>query len=77
MTIDTKHSFVSSASGHHAERIYCNVTESRKLQTCGRASVATADFFSLDLGFFYSGQTLEMYVVLLYFPFKNTIVSQA
>ena len=50
-------------------------------------------FFSLDLGFFcfiwgsavfienqfffYSGYILEMYVVLLYFPFKNTVVSQA
>jgi len=50
-------------------------------------------FFSLDLGFFYfiwgsgvfienlgffdSGQILEMYVVLLYLPFKNTAVSQA
>ena len=49
-------------------------------------------FFSLDLGFFsfiwgsgpfienlvifYSGQILEMYVVLLYFPFQNTVVSQ-
>ena len=45
-------------------------------------------FFSLDLEFssgfwgfywksvfFYSGQVLEMYVVLLYFPFKNTVVS--
>jgi len=27
--------------------------------------------------FFYSGQILEMYVVLLYFQFKNTVVSQA
>jgi len=26
-------------------------------------------------GFFDSGQILEMYVVLLYFPFKNTVVS--
>ena len=43
-------------------------------------------FFSLDLGFwgfywksgfFDSGQILEMYVVLLYFPFKKTIVSKA
>jgi len=56
-------------------------------------SVATAVFFSLDLGvfcfvwgsevfiknlgFFDSGQILEMYVVLLYFPFMNTVVSQA
>jgi len=55
--------------------------------------VATAVFFSLDLfffcfiwgsgvfienlGFFDSGQILEMYVVLLYFPFKNTVVSHA
>jgi len=55
-------------------------------------SVATAVFFSLDLffrfiwgsgvfienlEFFDFGQILEMYVVLLYFPFKNTAVSQA
>jgi len=40
-------------------------------------SVATAVFLSLDLGFFHSGQFLEMSVVLLYFPFKNTVVSQA
>jgi len=56
-------------------------------------SVATARVFSLDLeffcfiwgsgvfikdlGFFDSGQILEMYVVLLYFAFKNTVVSQA
>ena len=49
-------------------------------------------FFSLDLGFsllsgvlglllkiwcfFDSGQILEIYVVLLYFPFQNTVVSQ-
>jgi len=45
-------------------------------------SVATAGDFSLDLGFscfiwglFDSGQILEMYVVLLHFPFKNTVVS--
>ena len=53
-------------------------------------SVATAVFFSVDLfffcfiwssgvfienmGFFGSGQILEMYVVLLYFPFKKTVV---
>ena len=43
-------------------------------------SVAIASFFSLDLGFllkfvfFDSGQILEMYVVLLYFPFKDTVV---
>ena len=58
-----------------------------------QTSVATAVFL-LDLGFFCfiwgsgvfvenlgcfdSGQILEMYVVLLYFPFKNTaVVSQA
>jgi len=29
------------------------------------------------LGFFDSGQILGMYVVLLHFPFKNTVVSQA
>jgi len=56
-------------------------------------SVATAVFFSLDLGFFCfiwgsgvliknlgffdSGQILEIYAVLLYFPFKNAVVSQA
>jgi len=56
------------------------------------SSVATA-VFSLDLGvfcfiwgsgvfienleFFDSGQILEMYVALLYFPFKNTVISQA
>jgi len=56
-------------------------------------SVATARIFSLDLGFFFfiwgsgvfiknlgffdSGQILQMYVVLLCFPFKNTVVSQA
>jgi len=56
-----------------------------------KTSVATAGFFSLDLGFFCfiwgsgvfienlelfdSGQILEMYVVLLYFPFKNTVIS--
>jgi len=43
-------------------------------------------FFSVSsgvLGFlfkiwaFYSGQILEMHVVLLYFPFKNIVVSQA
>jgi len=28
-------------------------------------------------GLFDSGQTLEMYVALLYFPFKNTVVSEA
>jgi len=54
-------------------------------------SVATAVFFSLDLfffcliwgsgvfienlGFFDSDQILEIYVVLLYFPFKNTVVT--
>ena len=32
--------------------------------------------FIKNLGFFDSGQILEMYVVLLYFPFKNTVVSQ-
>jgi len=30
-----------------------------------------------NLGFFDSGQVLEMCVVLLYFAFKNTVVSQA
>jgi len=56
-------------------------------------SVATARCFSQDLGFFCliwgSGvfienlgffdfvQILEMYVILLYFPLKNTVVSQA
>jgi len=55
-------------------------------------SVVTARFFSLDLGFFCfiwgsgvfiknlgffdSGQILEMYIVLLHFLFKNTVVSQ-
>ena len=34
-------------------------------------------FLSGVLGFFDSGQILEMYVVLLYFPFKNTVISQA
>jgi len=29
-----------------------------------------------NLGFFDSGQVLEMCVVLLYFAFKNTVVSQ-
>ena len=54
------------------------------------SSVATASFFSLDLGFFWgygffsknlgffdSVQILDMYILLLYFPFKNTVVSQA
>jgi len=41
------------------------------------SSVATAGVFALDLGFFDSGQILEMFVVLLNFPFKNTVVSQA
>jgi len=57
------------------------------------SSVATAGFSSLDLGFicfiwgswvfiknvggFDSGQILEMFVVLLYFPFKYTVDSQA
>ena len=51
-----------------------------------------ATVFSMDLGFFclagvlvflliicffYSGQILEMFVELLYFPFKNTVDSQA
>jgi len=56
-------------------------------------SAATAWDFSLDLGFscfiwgsgvlmkiwglFDFGQILEMYVVLLYFPFKDTGVSEA
>jgi len=31
--------------------------------------------FIENLGFFVSGQILEMYVVLLYFPFTNTVVS--
>jgi len=55
-------------------------------------SVTTAGDFSLDLGFscfiwgsavfienqgrFDSGQILEMHVVILYFPFKDTVVSQ-
>ena len=40
-------------------------------------------FFLFYLGFllkiciFYSGEILEMHVVLLYFPLKNAIVSQA
>jgi len=54
-------------------------------------NVATTGDFSLDLGFscfiwgsggfienlglFDSGQILEMYLVLVYFPFKNTVVS--
>jgi len=54
-----------------------------------QTSVATAVFFTLDLRFFCfiwgssvfienlfffcSGQILEMYVVLLYFPFKNKV----
>jgi len=33
-------------------------------------------FFIENLVFFDSGQISEMYVVLLYFPFKNTMVSQ-
>jgi len=33
--------------------------------------------FIENLGFFDSGQILEIYVVLLCFPFKNTVVSQA
>jgi len=33
--------------------------------------------FIENLGFFDSGQILEMYVALLYFPFKNTVISQA
>jgi len=31
--------------------------------------------FIENLGFFDSGQILEIYVVLLCFPFKNTVVS--
>ena len=34
-------------------------------------------FFYWKSVFFYSGQILEMYVVLLYFPFTNTVISQA
>jgi len=34
-------------------------------------------FFLLKICFFYSGQILEMYVVLLYFPFTDTVISQA
>jgi len=33
--------------------------------------------FIENLLFFLFGQILEMHVVLLYFPFKNTVVSQA
>jgi len=33
--------------------------------------------FIENLGFFDFGQILEMYVELLYFPFKNTVVSHA
>jgi len=33
--------------------------------------------FIENLGFFDSGQILEMYVVSLYFPFKNTVISHA
>jgi len=55
-------------------------------------SVATAVFFARsgvflfswgsgvfieNLDSFYSGQILELYVVLLYIPFKNRVVSQA
>jgi len=46
-------------------------------------SVATAVFFTRsgflikNLFFFDFGQFLEMYVVLLYFPFKETVVSEA
>ena len=49
-------------------------------------SVATAVFFLFylgsgvfieNLGSFDSGQILQMYVVLLHFPFKNVIVSHA
>jgi len=34
----------------------------------------SGDFIE-NLGFFDSGQILEKYVVLLYFPFKNTVVT--
>jgi len=54
---------------------------------CVLGSIATAVFFLLDLGFFCfiwgSGIFIEnqvffkMYVVLLYFPFKNAVVSHA
>jgi len=33
--------------------------------------------FIENLGFFDSGQVLEMYVASLYFPLKDTVVSQA
>jgi len=33
--------------------------------------------FIENLGFFDSGQILEMYVVLLYLPCKNTVLSHA
>jgi len=33
--------------------------------------------FIENLGFFDAGQILEMYVVLLYFPFKDTVISLA
>ena len=33
--------------------------------------------FIENLGFVDSGQILEMYVVLLYFPFKNAVISLA
>jgi len=57
-----------------------------------KISVATAGDFSIDLVFFcfiwgfgvfienlffYSGKMSKMYVVLLYLPFKNTVVSKA
>jgi len=34
-----------------------------------------SEVFIENLGFFDSGQIFEMYVVILYFPFKNTVVS--
>jgi len=33
MTIDTKHSFISSGSCHHPESLYCKITEISKLQS--------------------------------------------
>jgi len=65
----------------------CMFVHSARLSPCAKTqsvtfthffvtiSVATAGDFSLDLFFFDSGQILEMCVVLLYFLFKNTVVS--
>ena len=67
------------SGGSHGDGIWCAVLPllfffTRSLLFC---FIWDCGIFIENLFFFYSGQILEMYVVLLYFPFKNTVVSQA